>query len=85
MKQLMRITAVLVVVTALAGGVSLIWAPGPKNRPVRCPWPACTDACDPSGSPLVTCIEKDGTSFETTLACCCCNADAKHRSYIGPK
>ena len=85
MKVFLRSVVVASVLALLAGSASLVWAPVRHNRPDKCPWPACTDTCDPASVPIVTCIEKDGTRFQSTFGCCCCTPEAQHRSYLGPK
>ena len=83
MKILFRMALIAVFA---AGVLALAAPPHVQNKATPCPWPACTLTCDPTQtSPFVICKDKSGASFQTTYACCCCNEDAQHRSYRGPK
>lgn len=74
---------VMAVVTA---GALTLGAPHVKNHPQPCPQPGCTDTCDPSTQVAISCQDgKKGTPYTSTFACCCCNANAGDRYYIGPK
>jgi len=69
----------------VAGALALA-APGPKNRFERCPRESCTIACDPATQGIVLCRDgRNGTTFQSTFACCCCVDNSKDRYYLGPK
>jgi len=84
MRTKVKILAVAVAVVAIAGG-TLIWAPGPRPRQTKCPWPPCTETCVDPNEVQVACLDKEGGTSLTSYACCCCTPDAKHRSYTGPR
>lgn len=80
-----RLAIVVVLGVMLFATLSLAAGHGPrKPKLTKCPWPPCADTCDPEAPALIDCVnKKTGESFITSIACCCCNEDAKHRGYRG--
>lgn len=57
---------------------------GKKPNRYACERPQCTDPCDPQAPAIGRC--SDGTtSWESSYACCCCNAEFNKRRFYPPK
>jgi len=79
--RLSVVAGVLVVLVATA------WALG-ATRPfkpsvTKCPQPACTIPCDTPADVKICSEGKNGPTFPSTYACCCCNEDSKNRWFHG--
>jgi len=80
-----RLIVVAGVLFALVAGTWALggWGPRPKPNIIKCPQPACTDPCDTSQTVMVCSDGRNGKTWPSTYACCCCNEDSQNRFFHG--
>ncbi len=89
MDRILKVLACFVAVLALGIGAIALAASYPQTKGKRphqfdCPHPQCTEVCDPAAPWTGYC--SDGVStWQSTMACCCCNENYRDRTFRPPK